>query len=149
MNYTDRQLVEMANVQTLLIHTNVFGHQNGPPRWVECTVPRTSKHPAQRVTVVRRDGEECASLWARTVDAVRTLKLRFGFTEKVLIWCNVSAPPANHAEADRYFNRFEAQWHVATGHRTPMAQVRACGRVAKLMGLKRSQPRPCVPPGLH
>lgn len=132
-NSNPRSLVDLANDQTLLIYAMVLGDEDGPPLWVQLTADATDKRPASRMTVVRAEGEDCASLWARVLSAVRQLKKTRGFQHRVIVHCRITQPPADLEQADRRFNMVRALWHDADHERDPLKRVSALCTLADVI----------------
>ena len=125
-------LVDLANDQTLLIYATVIGDSDGPPRWVQLTAHGTDRWPATRLTVVRADCEDCSSLWARVLRALRQLKRDRGFQHGVLVHCRMDAPPADAAQADTRFNLQRALWLDVDRERDAGKRVKALCMLAEL-----------------
>lgn len=125
-------LVDMANDASLLLYCVVIGDQDGPPQWVQLTADGNNHIPASRITLVREQGECCASLWARVLSAIRELKRPRGLQHGILVNCCVTAPPKNVAERDSRFNLERALWHDVERERDSMRRVQALCTLADL-----------------
>lgn len=125
-------LVDLANEQTLLLGCLLIGDENGPPLWVQLTAEGNDDAPARQITVVREDGEDCPSLWARVLSALRELKRLRGIQHRVVIACHVTTPPRDEVELDQRFNLTRALWHEADHTPDRMREVRALGMLADL-----------------
>lgn len=133
-------LVDKANEQTLLIYSRVIGDADGPPRWVRCIADGTDSRPASRITVVRADGEDCSSMWARVLSAIRQLKRTRGFQHHVTVLCMQTDPPADAVQDDNRWNAARALWHDADHDHDPMRRVQALGMLADLHNFRGSVP---------
>lgn len=127
-------LVDLANADCLMMSTRVIGDQGGPPRWVQCTADRDDRWPAARVTVVRREGETCAALFERVLQAMRDLKRVRGLQYPVTMVCFTSAPPADTEQRDRRFNIRHALWKDADDSKNPATRVQALSLLHELAG---------------
>lgn len=125
-------LVDLANDQTLLIYSIVIGDEDGPPRWVQLTADGADRWPACRRTVVRAEGEDCASLWARVLSTLRQLKKGRGFQHGVLVHCRMDEPPADAVQRDTRFNLNRALWHDVERERDADKRVKALCMLADL-----------------
>ncbi len=136
MTYPDRKgrsLVSMANEGTLIATSTIIGDEDGPPRWVLCIADGNDKRAASRVSVVRAAGEDCTSLWARVLSAIRQLKEPRGIMHPVRVLCMHSEPPKNPAQFDSRFNIMRALWLEADHNPDPDKRVRALGMLADVV----------------
>ena len=138
--YSASSLVDLANEQTLLIYSRVIDDEDGPPRWVLCTADGNDTRPASRVTVVRAEGEDCKTLWARVLTTIRQLKRSRGFQHHVTVLCMQSDPPVDAAQGDNRWNAARALWHDADHDHDPMRRVQALGMLADLHNFRGSVP---------
>lgn len=133
-------LVDKASDMELLIYSRVIGDEDGPPRWVRCIADGTDRRTASRITVVRADGEDCPSMWARVLSAIRQLKRSRGFQHRVTVLCMQSEPPADAPRSDSRWNAERALWHDVEHQRCAERRVKSLCALADLHGYRGNFP---------